>query len=192
MGGSYNPVHMAHTALADFICQTGEFDEVWLVLSPLNPLKAQPGELVDDNLRLAMLRTACETSTRLKASDIELSLPRPSYTITTLRALAERYPGYRFRLIIGSDNWLIFNKWKDGDAIVRDFGVTVYPRPGYDFDPSALPSGVVVADTPLLDLSSTFIRRSIARGLDMSTFLPSGVAEIIARHRLYIATPDGK
>lgn len=185
MGGSYNPVHMAHIALADFICQTGGFHAIWLVLSPLNPLKAHPDELVGDSARLDMLRLACTASPRLEACDIELSMPRPSYTIATLRALSARYPQFRFRLVIGSDNWLIFDRWKESEAIIRDFGVTVYPRPGHDVETATFPAGVTLADTPRLDISSTFIRRSIARGLDMAAFLPPGVNDYIRTHGLY-------
>ncbi len=186
MGGSYNPVHIAHVALADYICQVAKLHQVWLTLSPLNPLKSQPSQLIDDSLRLAMLKTACEKSNRLDVCDIELSLPRPSYTISTLRALAQQYPDYRFKLIIGSDNWLIFDRWKDSETIIRDFGVIVYPRPGYEVDPDTLPQGVSLADSPRLDISSTMIRESIARGIDMSVFLPTGVYDFIKQHNLYL------
>lgn len=185
MGGSFNPIHMAHTALADYICQTGGFDEVWLVVSPLNPLKSHPDELVDDRHRMSMTAIACNSSPRLKPCDIELSMPRPSYTIDTLTQLSAAYPDCEFSLIIGADNWAIFPQWRDSEKIIHNHGVTIYPRPGYEINPVSLPVNVTVVDAPMLDLSSTFIRRHIANGLDMSAFLPHGVGDYIKQHKLY-------
>ena len=130
-GGSFNPVHIGHVMLASYLKQFEGFDEVWLMLSPLNPLKANSTELIPDVTRLKMLDIALKGAEGIKVSDIELSMPRPSYTINTLRYLAKRYPRHTFKLIIGSDNWKIFSQWKDSEAIIRDFGVVVYPRPGY-------------------------------------------------------------
>lgn len=184
-GGSFNPVHIAHIALADYLCRTGGLDEVWLTLSPLNPIKKNPEELADDGMRLSMLRIACAQSDKLEPCDIEMHLPKPSYTATTLHALADTYPECSFTLIIGSDNWAIFDRWRDRESIIADFGVIVYPRPGFPVNQDAMPKGVNVAATPLLDLSSTFIRDSISRGIDMSVFLPPGVYSFIKENKLY-------
>ncbi|MDE6378308.1 MAG: nicotinate (nicotinamide) nucleotide adenylyltransferase, partial [Duncaniella sp.] len=126
-GGSFNPVHMGHLMLASYMQQFEGFDEVWLMLSPLNPLKTSSSELIPDLTRLKMLEIAVKGVKGLEVSDIELSMPRPSYTINTLRYLAKRYPRHSFRLIIGADNWRIFSQWKDSEKIIEEFGVTVYP-----------------------------------------------------------------
>lgn len=184
LGGSFNPVHVGHLMLASYMQQFGGMDEVWLMLSPLNPLKANPEELIPDITRLRMLELAVGETKGILVNDIELSMPRPSYTINTLRYLAKRYPRHQFKLIIGSDNWKRFNEWKDYEEIIDDFGVVIYPRPGYPlgtiYDP-----GVEVVNAPTADISSTFIRRAIARGKDMKFFLPQGVNDFIKTNNLY-------
>lgn len=184
LGGSFNPVHIGHMMLASYMQQFAGFDEVWLTLSPLNPLKAESDELIPDLMRLRMLEAAIGDTKGLNICDIELSMPRPSYTINTLRFLSKRYPGRSFKLIIGSDNWKVFDKWKDADEIKDDFGVVVYPRPGYPVG-TIYEDGVDLVNAPVVDISSTFIRKAIARGKDMSYFLPQGVADYINKHNLY-------
>ena len=184
-GGSFNPVHIGHLMLASYMQQFEGFDEVWLMLSPLNPLKANPSELIPDLTRLKMLEIAVAGVAGLKVSDIELSMPRPSYTINTLRYLAKRYPRHSFRLIIGADNWKIFSQWRDSEKIIEEFGVTVYTRPGYTI-PSIYDDNVdVVSSAPLAEISSTFLRKAIARGKDMRFFLPQGVENFIRDNNLY-------
>lgn len=170
--------------LSSYLQQFGGFDEVWLNLSPLNPLKSNPEELIPDVQRLAMLDLAIGTTKGLKVCDIELSMPRPSYTINTLRYLAKRYPRHQFKLIIGSDNWKIFDQWKDSEEILSDFGVVIYPRPGYPVG-TIYEDGVDVVTAPTADISSTFIRKALARGKDMNYFLPAGVFDYIKKNQLY-------
>jgi len=177
-GGSFNPVHNGHIALAQALVERHIVDEVWLTLSPLNPLKSHPEELVADSLRLEMLKLACNGIKGLKVCDIELSMPRPSYTIDTLAALSSAYPAHRFRLIIGSDNMLIFDKWKDHKRILQQYKPIVYPRPGY------LCKEVI--DLPMHDISSTRIREAIQAGRDISSYVPVDVANFIKQHRLYL------
>jgi len=184
LGGSFNPVHIGHMMLASYMLQYGGFDEVWLNLSPLNPLKANPGELIADVQRLNMLDIAIGDTENLKVCDIELSMPRPSYTINTLRYLEKRYSRHSFKLIIGSDNWRIFDQWKNAEDIKSDFGVVVYPRPGYTVGP-IYDDGVDVVAAPTVDISSTFIRNALARGRNMKYFLPAGVFEYIKKNELY-------
>ncbi|MCI8997557.1 MAG: nicotinate-nucleotide adenylyltransferase [Muribaculaceae bacterium] len=184
LGGSFNPVHIGHLMLSSYLQQFGGFDEVWLNLSPLNPLKSNPEELIPDVQRLAMLDLAIGTTKGLKVCDIELSMPRPSYTINTLRYLAKRYPRHQFKLIIGSDNWKIFDQWKDSEEILSDFGVVIYPRPGYPVG-TIYEDGVDVVTAPTADISSTFIRKALARGKDMNYFLPAGVFDYIKKNQLY-------
>lgn len=184
MGGSFNPVHIAHLALADYLCQTAGLDEIWLMMSPENPLK-QSVEKASESDRMAMLEIACNGMVRLKPSGFELSLPRPSYTFNTLVKLSENYPDCKFTLIIGSDNMAIFDRWRSHDEIIDRFGVIVYPRPGYPVDKAVLRPGVRVVDAPMLDISSTMIRDAIGRGIDMNLFLPQGVYQYIVRNQLY-------
>lgn len=185
LGGSFNPVHIGHLMLASYLRQFEDFDEVWLMLSPLNPLKVNSSELIPDVTRLRMLEMALKGAEGIKVSDIELSMPRPSYTIKTLRYLAKRYPRHSFRLIIGADNWKIFSQWKDSQTIIDDFGVVVYPRPGYQLG-TIYDAGVEVVNAPTAEISSSFIRNAIARGKDMTYFLPVGVYEYIKNNNLYV------
>ena len=126
-GGSFNPIHLGHTALAAYICEQGLVDEVWLMVSPQNPLK-QDLTLLDENERLHMARLAVAPYPMLKACDFEFTLPRPSYTYHTLQALREAYPDCTFSLIIGEDNWDNFHRWYRGEDIARETPIIVYPR----------------------------------------------------------------
>lgn len=183
LGGSFNPVHVGHVMLASYLAQYAGLDQVWLMLSPRNPLKEADG-LADDNHRLAMLQVAAGDCEHIKVCDVELSMPRPSYTINTLDRLKKDYPDKQFNLIIGSDNWQIFDRWRDSDRIIADYGVIVYPRPGYDVVIGDV-DGVRFVDAPVVNLSSTFIREGIALGNDMGAFLPKGVNDYILKHKLY-------
>ena len=128
-GGSFNPVHLGHTALAAYICEQGMVDEVWMMVSPQNPFK-QNLALLDEQHRLAMLRLAVEPYPMLQACDFECHLPRPSYTYHTLQALRAAYPEHEFSLVIGEDNWASFDRWYRGDDILRETPIIVYPREG--------------------------------------------------------------
>ena len=182
-GGSFNPVHIGHMMIASYLTQWKIVDRVWLTLSPLNPLK-DAGELISDIKRLDMLCLACEGVPGVEICDIELSMPRPSYTISTLRLLKKKYPSKRFKLVVGSDNWNSFDRWKDHDAILDEFGVVVYPRPGKPVT-KQLVDGMELVHSPEIDISSTFIRGALARGRNMNCFLPAGVYDYIAKNGLY-------
>lgn len=183
LGGSFNPVHNGHIELADYICQNTNLDEVWLTLSPLNPLKSSD-KLIDDNARLEMLKLATDGYDNLKVCDIELTMPRPSYTIDTLKLLRETYPEHKFSLIIGSDNWGIFDKWKSHEQIISDFGIFIYPRSGYSL-PNASSNIKVIHKAPLFPISSTQIRDLIANKSNINQYLNREVSKYIAKHRLY-------
>lgn len=185
LGGSFNPVHIGHMMLASYLSQFGHLDAVWLTLSPLNPLKAGSTELIPDIQRLKMLQIATAEAENVGVCDIELSMPRPSFTIDTLRLLARRYPRRRFKLIIGSDNWRIFDKWRESEAILDEFGVVVYPRPGYEIDNNIYESRAEFVNAPVTNLSSTFVRHALAKGGDMNFFLPPGVYRYILDNGLY-------
>ena len=184
LGGSFNPVHIGHVMLASYLKQFEGFDEVWLMLSPLNPLKVNTADLIPDVTRLRMLDIALKGADGVKVSDIELSMPRPSYTINTLRYLAKRYPRHTFKLIIGADNWKIFSQWRDSQSIIDDFGVVVYPRPGYPVG-VIYDDGVDVINAPMAEISSSFIRKAIARGKNVNYVLPYGVYDYIKANNLY-------
>lgn len=184
LGGSFNPIHMGHLMLAQYLTQWKYVDKVWLTLSPLNPLKEATG-LIPDMKRLAMITLATKDAIDIETCDIELSMPRPSYTIDTLDLLSKRHKNRRFKLVIGSDNWRIFDKWRDHERILEEYGVIVYPRPGYPID-SVYVDGMEVVEAPTVNISSTFVRDAIVRGKDMRYFLPSSVYKYIRDNRLYL------
>lgn len=183
LGGSFNPVHNGHIEVGRAAVASGKVDKVLMVLSPLNPLKAKPEELLDDAVRLKMLRLACQPYPELEACDIELSMPRPSYTIDTLRKLSALHPEDEFRLIIGADNYAIFPQWRSAREIISSYSPIVYPRQGFPM-PSA-GSGFTPLDAPLFPLSSTEIRSRISRGVPVGELLPPRVADYILSRNLY-------
>lgn len=176
--GSFNPIHIGHLALANYLCEYEGLDELWFLVTPHNPLKEEEG-LLDDQLRLHLVRLAIEGYPRFRASDYEFSLPRPSYTAHTLSCLRRDYPQHCFHFIIGSDNWHLFPRWHQPEEILAHHPLLIYPRPGYPVEPSTLPSNVRLSSAPTLEISSTFIRQALAEGRDIRYFLPSGVYEAL-------------
>ena len=181
-GGSFDPIHIGHLALAGAVCEHGLADEVWFMVSPQNPHK-QDCRLTDENVRLQMLRIALEDEPCVVACDFEFSLPRPSYTLNTLDALEKAYPEREFILLVGADNWAKFDKWYKGDEIVRRFGLVVYPR-GNEEAP-CLPPGVVWLNAQLHDISSTQVRSLVAAGGVISNLVAPGVCRYIVENELY-------
>ena len=160
-GGSFNPIHTGHTALAEWLVRESYVDELWLMVSPQNPLKVN-AELMPEALRLRLANMAVEGLSGVRVTDFECRLPRPSYMVNTLAALRVTYPERDFVLVIGADNWQRFPQWYHSDEILAHHRVIVYPRPGSTIDPSTLPDGVMMVDAPLFDISSTEIREAIA------------------------------
>ena len=160
-GGSFNPVHFGHVGLAKWVIEHTDLDELWLLVSPNNPLKPA-GILAPEEERLAAVHEAIRDIPGLKASDFEFSLPRPSYTANTLRALQKAYPEHEFTLVIGEDNIAIFNQWREYEYILSNFRIFVYPRKSaISRQPSAFRSAkniVFLAEAPYFDISSTEIR----------------------------------
>lgn len=184
--GSFDPIHIGHTMVASYIAQFAGVDEVWMLVSPLNPLKAAASPPASPLQRLDMARLAIGDAERIRVSDFELSMPLPTYSYRTLCALSERFPDCSFSLVVGSDNILLFDRWRNYREILSRFGVIVYPRPGYPADPDKLPEGAtLLPDAPTADISSTFIREAIASGFDMRFFIPAAAAEYIAANDLY-------
>ena len=180
--GSFNPIHIGHLALANYLCEYEALDEVWFVVSPCNPFK-QGNRLMPDELRLQLVQMAIADYPKFRASDVEFSLPRPSYTINTLNELKRQYPEHTFHLIMGSDNWPGFPRWYKSEEILAQHGLLIYPRPGYPIDASTLPSGVRMVDSPVLEVSSTFIRESLSQGKDIRFFLPESIYQELLKHK---------
>lgn len=182
--GSFNPIHIGHLALSDYLLLHTNLDEVWFVVSPHNPLK-QKDSLLDDNLRFQMVQLAISDKPNMKACDVEFSLPKPSYTIDTLTYLSDQYPENEFVLIIGADNLHVFNQWKNYEEIIANYKILVYPRQGFDFSLSSKHHHVECVNAPLYNISSTFIREKIKDGKDVSEFLNAEVNKYIQKNKLY-------
>ncbi|MCD6353977.1 MAG: nicotinate-nucleotide adenylyltransferase [Prolixibacteraceae bacterium] len=170
--GSFNPVHIGHLAIANYIVEFTDIDQLWFVVSPQNPHKKSTN-LLDGYQRLEMVHRAIGDDNRLRVSNIEFHLPKPSYTVDTLAYLKDQFPNHQFVVLMGSDNLESFHKWKNYETIIENYGVIVYPRP--DFDKSKVKSykNITIAEeTPLMKISSSFIRKAIAEGKDVRHFMP--------------------
>lgn len=162
-GGSFNPIHLGHTALATWLVQQGYVDELWLMVSPQNPLKPAQ-DLMPDAQRLRLANIATKEMKGVRVSDFECRLPRPSFMVNTLEALRVTYPAREFVLIIGADNWQRFGQWHRADDIMAHHNIIIYPRPGFDIDTNTLPQGVTMAtEAPRFDISATQIRQALGR-----------------------------
>ncbi len=183
--GSFDPIHTGHAMLANHVAQSGLVDELWLMPSRVNPLKtAYPP--VADHHRLAMCRLVAARSTGVKASDYEQGLPAPSYTYDTLSGLRKDFPDRSFVLLTGADNWLCFDKWRNHESIIKEFGLLIYPRPGYEVIEETLPESVrLLSEAPQMLVSSTFIRKGLREERNMSFLLPSDVLDYIKKEQLY-------
>lgn len=180
-GGSFNPIHNGHIAIARQMIEKAGLDEVWFMVSPQNPLKERD-TLLDDAKRLEMARRALEGQPRLKACDYEFALPRPSYTWHTLQSLWRNYPDREFVLMIGADNWAHFGRWYHADDIMRTCNILIYPRRGYNVDALSLPSCAQLVDTGLYDVSSTEIRQLIKEGRDISRLVPADIVDMAEKY----------
>ena len=189
-GGTFNPLHNGHVALAKAFLRQAGLDEVWFVVSPQNPFKKNDA-LLADSLRLEMVRKAVADIPGMRVSDVEFHLPKPSYMYLTLRHLRAAHPDCTFTLLIGGDNWERFPLWYRADDIVRDYNIVVYPRTGSDIDERRLPPTVRIVRTRRINISSTMIRQRIALGQTLSRLMPKAVADFIVQHRLY-STPEQK
>jgi nicotinate-nucleotide adenylyltransferase len=172
--GSFNPVHVGHMVLANYMVEFTDIDKVWFVVSPHNPLKKKES-LLDQNQRLHMVNLAIGDSDLFKSSNIEFGLSQPSYTIHTLAHLKEKYPQHTFSLILGQDNLSSFHKWKNFDEILNNYKLFVYPRPNTPSCDLEKHANVVITEAPLVEISSTLIRDSIYAKKDMSFFVPEAV-----------------
>jgi nicotinate-nucleotide adenylyltransferase len=189
--GSFNPVHIGHMAIANYMVEYTDLDKLWFVVSPHNPLK-EKSSLLADYHRLEMVNVAINDDNRFKASNIEFKLQQPSYTINTLTYLNEKYPKNEFIIIMGSDGLETFHKWKNYKLIIENYKRYIYPRP--DTDPKIMENienGIIV-NAPLMEISSTFIRESIKKGKDVRHFLPLKVWEYLDEMNFYKVSAKSK
>lgn len=186
MGGSFNPIHVGHAIIANYIIQNTDIDQLWLMVSPENPFKTGQA-MVNEGQRLRMVEMVSRMLDNVITSGFELTLPRPSYTIDTLNALKVKFPSDDFTLVIGADNWAVFDKWRSHDEIISNFKIVVYPRVGYDIViPSKMSDRVLAVDAPIIEVSSSKIREQLSMGHDMRFFMPDEVYDYILRNNLYI------
>ncbi len=182
--GSFNPVHVGHLALANYMFNSTEIEQVWLVVSPHNPLKNK-NQLLNQNDRLHLVNIALDFHPNIKGSNFEFDLPQPSYTINTLARLKEKHPEHQFSLIMGQDNLQSFNKWKNYEEIIKRHQIYVYPRPNCKPSEFDTHPNVHMTEAPLMDISSTFIRNSIKEKKDIRFFLHPKVWEEIDTMNFY-------
>ncbi|MCG6186479.1 nicotinate (nicotinamide) nucleotide adenylyltransferase [Maribellus maritimus] len=182
--GTYNPIHIGHLAIANYMVEFTEIDQLWFVVSPHNPHKKKTN-LLDDYQRLEMVHRAVDEDDRFRVSNIEFTLPKPSYTVDTLAYLHDKHPEYDFKILMGSDNLENFHKWKNYEAIIENHGVIVYPRPGFDKTEYNPHPNIQLTNAPLMDISSTFIRSAVRDGKDVRHYLPHKTWEYLEEMNFY-------
>jgi nicotinate-nucleotide adenylyltransferase len=181
--GSFNPIHTGHLIVASFVANHTDMQQVWFVVSPQNPLKPS-SVLLNEYHRLHLVRLAVEDDLRLKASEVEFKLPRPSYTIDTLTYLKEKYPQHEFSIVMGSDSFQNLSKWKNFEQLVKNYAFIIYKRPGFEIKdyPGA---AVTILNAPLLQLSATEIRDNIKSGKSIRYLVPDKVRDEIEQNSYY-------
>jgi nicotinate-nucleotide adenylyltransferase len=180
--GSFNPIHIGHMAIANYMVEYTDLKQVWFVVSAQNPLKKKIS-LLPDYHRLALVKEAIDDDSRFKASDIEFKMPKPSYTIDTLTYLREQYPDREFSIIMGSDGLKTFNKWKNYKEIIRTTTRYIYPRPGSKISDNE--ENCIITNAPLIEISSTFVRDSIKNKKNVRYFLNDRVYKYLNEMQFY-------
>lgn len=181
--GSFNPVHVGHLIIASYAKQTTALKQVWLVVSPQNPLKAS-ASLLNEYHRLHLVKLAIEDDTNLRVTDVEFHLPKPSYTVHTLAYLKEKYPQHHFSIIMGSDSFTNLPKWKNYEHILRNHKIYIFKRPGFEVD-KHLNGNIEFIEAPLLQISSTEIRAMIKKGMSVRYLVPEKAVKEIDDNRYY-------
>ena len=181
--GSFNPIHHGHLMVASFIANHTDLQQVWLVVSPQNPHKTQ-SSLLNEYDRLHLAQLAIEDDDQIKVSDIEFKLPKPSYTIDTLTYLEEKYPQHQFYVIMGSDSFQNLPKWKNFEALVKNYQFVVYRRPGFEIT-EKYGADVTYLEAPMLELSATLIRNNCKDGITIRYLVPEGVRLEIERNNYF-------
>jgi nicotinate-nucleotide adenylyltransferase len=182
--GSFNPIHIGHLVIANYMATFTGLKDVWLIVSPHNPLKVK-SSLANMYDRLEMAKLATENSLQIKVSDIEFKLPQPSYTIDTLTYLHEKYPEKEFVLIMGADNLVSLKKWKNYEILLKNYQFYIYPREGADLTEWENHPSITFTDTPEMEISSTFIRKALKDRKNVQFFVPDSVLEFIDSKGLY-------
>lgn len=183
--GSFNPIHIGHLVIADVMADQTDLDQVWFVVSPLNPFKSS-SSLLHEFDRLKMVELAIADNFRFRASDVEFNMPKPSYTADTLAYLSDQHQEHEFKLIIGEDNLLHFHKWKNYESILDNYGLYVYPRPQVDRTKIKVDhQAIKYVDSPMLDISATFIRKAIRNEHSVQYLLPETVVDYIRIKKFY-------
>jgi nicotinate-nucleotide adenylyltransferase len=181
--GSFNPIHIGHLVIANYMIGFTDLEQLWFVISPQNPLKKR-ATLLEDHKRRTMLDIAIENNDRFRVCDIEFRMPKPSFTVDTLAYLKELHPGHEFVLIMGSDGLPTFTKWKNYKFIEENYRRYIYPRPGFPVNVAEHPNCKVVK-APMMEISSTFIREALKNRIDIRHFLPSRVYEYLVQMHYY-------
>ncbi|MBU8893955.1 MAG: nicotinate-nucleotide adenylyltransferase [Bacteroidales bacterium] len=182
--GSFNPIHIGHLAIANYMVEYSDLDEVWFVISPQNPLKKK-SSLLNEHDRYKLVELALNNNQKIKPTDIEFRLSKPSYTIDTLTYLTEKNPNHDFILIAGSDNFKSFHKWKNYEEILKYYRLYIYPRPGFSLGEYENNKNIKLINAPQMDISSSFIRSSIKSGKNIRYFLPAKVYDYIQQMHFY-------
>jgi nicotinate-nucleotide adenylyltransferase len=182
--GSFNPIHAGHMIIAQVMATHTDLDKVWFVVSPQNPLKSSKG-LLHEFDRYDLVKVAIADNNKFEVSDIEFHLPKPSYTIHTLANLSEKHPGKEFKLILGEDNLENFPQWKNYDQILEHYGVYVYPRPHVTISELKRHPRITLIDSPLLDISATYIRNCIKNNKSIRYLVPESVERMIHDKQFY-------
>lgn len=184
--GSFNPVHVGHLIIANHIINNTDLGQLWFVVSPQNPFK-NTASLLNEYQRLHLVNIAIEGEAKLRASNVEFKLPKPSYTIDTLTYLKEKYPDYEFAIVMGSDGFQNLNKWKNYETLVKHYHFYIYKRPGFEIS-DTFGATITIMDAPLLDISSTAIRNMIREKRSIRFLVPDIVKEEIERNAYYRPT----
>jgi nicotinate-nucleotide adenylyltransferase len=181
--GSFNPIHIGHLIIANHILNETGLQKIWFVVSPQNPFKNSES-LINEYDRLHLVQKAVEDDLRLKASDIEFGLPKPSYTVHTLTYLKEKYPDHSFSIIMGSDSFQNIDKWKNAEVIIKNYPLFIYKRPGFEVV-NHVNAQIQILQAPLLEISATHIRELIRNGKSIKYLVPPSVEEEINASGLY-------
>ena len=185
-GGSFDPIHIGHAIIAHHIISNGVVDRLWMMVSPMNPLKADKERQVADTDRLRMVEMVTRHMEHVETSAFEFTMPKPSYTIDTLNALQAKFPDDEFYLVIGADNWTVFDKWRSREEILAKYHLLIYPRLGHEvIIPEGLKDRVTLVDAPIIELSSTQIRERLANGKSVRYYVPDEVLNYIEHKHLY-------
>ena len=183
--GSFNPIHIGHLIIANHIANNTDVQEVWFIVSPQNPFKPS-NTLLNENHRLNLVRTAIESEKKLKANNVEFKLPKPSFTVNTLAYLKEQYPQHEFAIIMGSDSFQNLEKWKNAEIIIKNYDIYLYKRPGFEIK-NNVNARIKIVDAPLLEISSTHIRKLIAENKSIRYLVTDDVKDEIEANHYYLS-----